>query len=188
MANVDAKSGFKPLRHLGGGVVRASEYLINTSGTTGFNDNLFTGDPVVLNADGTIEIATNNTAAVLGIFYGCQYIASDGSVVFSPNWVASTAVKAGTTIKAMVYDDPNISFEVQATTCASTDIGLVCDFVIGTGNTTTGRSGGYIDQADTTNGSFRILRLIERAGNEYGAYAKVEVLNTSATLRSATSI
>lgn len=188
MANTDAKSGFKPLRHLAGGVIRANEYFINTSGTTGFNDNIFSGDVVALNADGTIETAAAG-AVTLGIFEGCYYIASDGSVVFTRNWVASTAVKTGSKIRAMVFDDPNIAFEVQAATAASTDVGLVVDHVVGTGNATTGTSGSYIDVSDTTtSGGWRVLGLVDRVGNDWGAYAKVIVKPAATTLTNATGV
>lgn len=187
MANTNAPQGFKPTRHLGGGVIRANEYLINTSGTTGFNDAIGSGDPVILNADGTIEIAAAG-ATVTGIFNGCQYLASDGSVQFSRNWVASTAVKTGSQIQAYVYDDPMIAYEIQANTAASTDVGVVCDFVVGTVNATTGQSATYADVSDTTGGSLRILRLVPRPDNAWGAYAKIEVQIAASTLNNATTI
>ncbi len=187
MANTNAPQGFKPVRHYGGGVVRANQWLINTSGTTGFNDNIYSGDPVILNADGTIEIAAA-AAGFLGVFDGCEYVAADGTPVFSRRWPASTSVLSGSSIKAYVYDDPMIVYEIQANTAAATDVGLVCDFVVGSGNATTGQSGTYADPSDTTGGSLRILGLVPRADNAYGAYAKILVLSASATLNGATSI
>ena len=187
MPNVNAPSGLKPVRHLGGGVVRANEYLINTSGSTGFNDNIFSGDPVVLNADGTIEIAPAG-APPTGVFHGCNYVASDGSIVFTRNWVASTAVKAGSQIQAYVYDDPMIAYEIQANTAASTDVGVLCDFVVGSGSALTGQSACTADVSDTTGGSLRVLRLVPRPDNAYGAYAKLEVQIPASTLNTATTI
>jgi hypothetical protein len=189
MANTNAPFGFKPVRHLAGGTIRSNEYTINTSGTTGFNDNIFCGDAVVLNADGTIEIGAVANR-VTGIFDGCQYVASDGSIVFSRNWVASTAVKTGTSITCWVYDDPNIVFEVQATTYAATDKGLIIDHVVGTGNTSTGQSGSYADMGDTTvtSGGFRVLGLVPRVGNEVGSYARIEVKMSDSTLASTVSV
>lgn len=188
MANTNAPQGFKPLRHLAGGVIRANEYLIATSGTTGFNDNIFTGDAVAINGDGTIEVAVAGAVA-LGIFAGCYYTASDGSIVFTRNWVASTAVKTGSSIRAMVFDDPNIAYEVQAATAAATDVGLVVDHVVGSGNATTGTSGSYLDTTDvTTSGGWRVLGLVDRVTNEWGAYAKLVVKPALTTLTYATSV
>lgn len=187
MANTNAPQGFKPTRHLGGGVIRAAEYLINTSGTTGFNDNIGSGDPVILNADGTLEIAAAG-GNIFGIFNGCQYLASDGSVQFSRNWVASTAVKTGSEIKAYVYTDPMIAYEIQANTAASTDVGAVVDFIVGTPNATTGQSTTYADVSDTTGGQLRVLRLVPRPDNAWGAYAKLEVQIAGSTLNGTTTI
>jgi hypothetical protein len=188
MPNVNAAQGFKPLRHLGGGVIRHNEYRINTTGSTGFNDNIFTGDVVKMNADGTVESAAAGDM-YLGVFAGCQYTSSDGSVQFSRNWVASTAVKSGTEIVAWVYDDPMIAYEVQAATAASTDVGAVVDIVVGTGNAVTGQSGSSIDVSDTTtSGGFRIMRLVPRPDNAFGAYAKLEVVPAAATLKATAGV
>lgn len=179
MANSNNPTGFTPMRHLGGGVIRTRAFRINTSGTTGYNDTIRRGDLVSLNADGTVELTTNNSGVCLGSFYGCEYVAADGSKVYAQQWTASTSVQSGSEIVAYVFADPMISYEVQASTFATTDTGLVCDVVAGTGSSTTGQSGSYIDQSDTTNGVARILGLVERPGNEAGAYAKVEVLLNS---------
>lgn len=187
MANTNAPQGFKAMRHLGGGEVRTEEFLINTSGTTGYNDSIFCGDPVLLNADGTMEIAAAG-AGWTGVFDGCQYVASNGSIVFSRYWPASTAVLSGSEIKAWIYVDPMISYEIQADTAAATDVGLTCDFIVGSGSTQTGQSATYADPSDTSGGSLRILRLVPRPDNAWGAYAKIEVLNALPTYNNATSI
>lgn len=179
MANSNNPTGFRPFRHLGGGVIRTQRFQINTSGTTGYNDTIRRGDLVSLNADGTIELTANNSGVCLGSFYGCEYTASDGSQVYAQQWTASTSIKSGTLIYANVFVDPMISYEVQATTAAQADVGLVCDVVAGTGSSVTEQSGSYIDQSDTTNGVARIINIIDRPDNATGAYAKVEVLLNS---------
>lgn len=177
MANTNAAAGFKPLRHLGGGVIREQEFLIASSGTTGYNDNLRRGDLVKLNADGTIEAFVNNDGVSCGVFNGCQYIATDGSITFSPKWVASTAILSGSVIKASVYADPMITYEVQADTATQALVGAVCDVVVGTG--TTNQSDSYVDSTDVTTGVARVLGIIDRPDNAAGAYAKLEVLLNS---------
>jgi phosphomannomutase len=49
MANVDAAFGLAPVRHLSGnGYSRANVYTI----TSGLAENIFTGDAVIITADG----------------------------------------------------------------------------------------------------------------------------------------
>lgn len=189
MANVNAPNGFTPLRHLGGGVVRSEAYQINTSGTTGFNDTIRQGDVVKMNTDGTIELAAAGDT-FLGVFDGVQYTASDGSEVFDTQWTASTAVKTGTTIKALVYVDPMISYRVQASTAAQTDVGNNFDLAAGTGSSVTRKSGSYLDQStgSTISAQFRLLRIIDEPDNAAGAYAKVEVLPVESSYKLAAGV
>ena len=187
-ANAFGYNGFTPSRHLQGGVIRANAYQILTSSTTGFNDNIFSGDAVALNTDGTIETfaagAGSATApTLLGVFAGCTYIASGSNqVVYSPNWVASTAVITGSKITAWVYDDPMILFAVttDAATAITQDmVGLNADHVVGTGSTYTGQSGSYLNMASgtgTATASFRVYGIIDMPGNVIGnTLCRVEV-------------
>ena len=48
MANVDSAFGFVPVRHMSGYPARANKYTI----TSGLAENIFTGDLVILTADG----------------------------------------------------------------------------------------------------------------------------------------
>jgi hypothetical protein len=172
-ANNFAYRGFTPTRHLAGGVIRAQELEIATSGTTGYNDNIFAGDVVKLNTDGTIESAAGGDTNLIGIFQGCEYVAADGSIEFTENWVASTSVKSGSKIKAYVYVDPNIAYSVvgdDATASAQAQIGGNADFVAGTGSTLTGRSGSYLALSGVTNAAanFRVLGFVNTVGNTVG--------------------
>lgn len=173
-ANNFGLNGFTPHRHLAGGVIRTQRFQINTSGTTGFDDTIRQGDPVKLNTDGTLELAAAGDTGLLGIFNGCEYIASDGSVVFDDQWTASTPVQTGSKIYAHVYADPNITYAVtsdETTVSAQAMVGANADFVAGTGSSLTKRSGAYLD-VTTTIGSatanFRILDIIDIVGNTVG--------------------
>src|SRR3990167_4110265 len=109
MANADRPSGFTPLRHAFGGVIRANPYHILHGYTTG----LFTGDMVILSG-GLVNIGAQDSSVPLGVFGGCRYTAPDGSVVFSKHWPASQAVLGDTDLSVpFVYDDPGIVFSVQ---------------------------------------------------------------------------
>lgn len=158
MANPDAPFGFKIYKHGSGGVAtRTNRYRI----VTDYNTAIFQGDLVTQAADGTIAVAAEGGVYV-GIFAGVQYTATDGSVVYKNNWVASTATKSGTAINALVYDDPNALYLVQATgTIAVADIGQFADMDNAqAGNATTGISG----QAIVTGGAeggFRIVDVLD---------------------------
>ena len=82
MSNLNAANGFTPLRHLTGGVIRANEYPILSA----YAANIASGDLVTLGANGTVIRGTAGGVA-LGVFYGVEYIATDGSVKFlNHNW------------------------------------------------------------------------------------------------------
>lgn len=157
MANPDAPFGFKPWKANGGGVGgRTNEYTLATAyGTT-----IYQYDLVKQVADGSIELAGEGDA-YCGSFAGVRWIGSDGSVNFSNKWTASTAEKSGTTITALVFDDPNQLFLVQATgTIAAADVGQLADMDNAqAGNATLGTSG----QAIVTGGAeggFRIRKVL----------------------------
>ena len=173
MANTNAPNGFVPLRHLTGGVVRPQAYPI----ANGFATSLFSGDLVTLLSDGTVGIGTNATNA-LGVFYGVQYIdQTSGDVKFSKIWPANTTVKTNTAATAFVYDDPNITYEVQGS-FANANVGELCNVTFTAGVTIFGGSHQEANLASlaTTAKVLRILRLVDAPDNAVGADAKLEVV------------
>lgn len=171
MANTNAPFGLRPVGHLSGGDVRLHEYSI----ATGYASNIFQGDPVEMTGTGkNIQLAAAGNADNLGVFWGCRYVDSGGNQQFSRYWPASTAA---TDIVALVYDDPNIIYECQIDTIAAADIGNLVDWAAGTGSTSTGVSGAYADESTkaTINAALRVLEIVSRPGNAYGAYAKIHV-------------
>lgn len=172
MANQAAYYGFRPIRHLAGGVIRPSKRRIASA----YNTDIFLGDPVMLINTGYVNLAAAGNR-ILGIFAGCNLVKSDGSVLFSPYWPASTASLGSADVECLVYDDPNIVFAVRSGgTPAVTNIGNLADHVAGTGSTVTGRSGAYLSgtMANSAAG-FRILDFLNRPDNEIGQYAELEV-------------
>jgi hypothetical protein len=154
-----------------GGEIRSNEYSIASA----YAANLFTGDPVEMTGTGkNIQLAAAANADNIGVFAGCRYVNAAGEQKFSRYWPASTVA---TEIVALVYDDPNIVFEAQCDTLAAADIGNQMDWAAGTGSTSTGTSGAYADESTkaTTGASLRIMGLVPRPDNAYGAYAKAEV-------------
>jgi len=184
MTNVDRPFGFTATRHGAGGTPqRLGSYEIEN----GLAENIFSGDPVVLTGTGRrIVLATaGNANLIVGIFAGVRFTDARGDVIFEPNWLSGTV---GTGLQrgednpeALVYDDPRSEFIVQVSSAsglAETDVGLLANFVAGTGNQFTGRSAYELDQT-TLNASARQLRILGLSRipeNDYGEFAKARVL------------
>ena len=173
MANVDAAFGAKPVRHLTGGVIRATEYKIVKE----YAANVFTGDFVQLAATGYVQVgaATNR---LLGVFNGCKYTASNGEVVFKRYWPTGTATLNDGDVTAYVYDDPNIVWAIQSSGSADfADIGNLADIVAGTGSTSTGQSAFEINgTTGTGTAQLRILGLYNEPKNAYGTNGVMEAV------------
>jgi hypothetical protein len=180
MANTNAPFGLRPIRHQTGGQIRASEYSI----ASGYSTSIFTGDVVEMTGTGkNVEQAAAANADNIGVFAGCRYVNQQGEQVFSQYWPASTTA---TEIVAFVYDDPFIVFEVQADSAAEGDVGALADWVVGTGSSVTGQSALYAEvngETATTAEALRIMGLVNRPGNAFGAYAKLEVMFAEHVLR-----
>lgn len=165
MANLDAPNGFVPVRHLRGGTVRyTGGYTIDS----GEASSIFQGDAVILHATpGTngnnIDVAAAG-GGVLGVFAGCQYVAANGDVVWSNQWVGGTTTSGSQPAEAFVFTDPDIVFSVQVDgALANTEIGGFADLVTTVaGNTANGISG---MQLNATVGAgpaqFQVLALAE---------------------------
>jgi len=184
MANVDAAFGLTPIRHLSGnGYSRANKYTI----TSGLSENIFTGDLVIITADGVITPHTAGEVNNIGVFAGVSYTASDGSYVYAQYFPSGTTA---TNIIAYVYDDPYTVFKVQsAGTPAQTNIGNCADVVAGAGSTTTGQSG-FEMSGTMSNGtaSLKILGLYEAPDNAFGTNAIMEVLINEHLLKDSAGI
>lgn len=170
MSNVNAPRGFVPIKHPSGDI-RVSAYTIASA----YGYDIPQGHPVELTGTGkNIQLSAAANVNTIGVFQGCRWVDSQGNQRFSNYWPASTA---GTDIVALVIDDPNVTFEIQCDTLAEADVGLLADWNAGTMNTKFGTSGAYLvaSGAAATDQSVRILGLIPRCDNAYGAYAKAEV-------------
>ena len=99
MANPNAAYGLMPVRHMSGN----SLVQINILSTSGLAENIFTGDLVILTADGVITPHTATEKNNIGVFAGVSYTASDGSYVYSQYFPTGTSA---TNIIAYIYDDP----------------------------------------------------------------------------------
>lgn len=172
MANVDSAVGFSPVRHKTGGEITMTEYTIATN----YNTAMGRGDVVEMTGTGrNIQKAAAGNENNRGVLAGVEYVDSTGRKQFSTYWAGATT---NTNIKALVWDDPMIVFEVQCDSLAEGDVGAHADWDSGTPSATTGLSG--LELASTATGTsgkgMKIMRLSPKVGNAYGAYAKAEVM------------
>lgn len=189
MANVNAPFGLKPVKdgnnrpYSGGG----NTYYIGTGETA----NLYIGDPVILSgtadANGVpavIKATAGTSNRITGVITGW---------VPNPSIVANGYRVTATAAYAIVEDDPNVIYEVQASTAAVTDVGANINLAAATGSRLT-QSATYANgsQIATTNTyQLRILGFSQRPDSETGAYAKLLVRNnlpTEAGVASGTGI
>jgi len=159
MANTQAYFGFTQYQGGAGGAPTFAQSVRRIASSSGA---IYTGDPVmpaVSSANGYIVQASPGSTTLAGIFVGCKYLnTSLGRTVWSSYWPGSGATGD---VEAYVIDDPNARFIVQTSTTSfpitgtlSTQTsgvqGQYAQFSIGSGNTSTGRSGAYLSSLATT--------------------------------------
>lgn len=109
MANINSIFGFRSVKKVGAGYNASAqnEYVI----ANGESSAIYQGDPVVLNANGSISVGSSAGAELIGIFNGCFY--TDPTTQkptyknFYPGGIAADDIIAN------VIDDPNALFEVK---------------------------------------------------------------------------
>lgn len=189
MANANAPSGLKPVRHRNGAPYNGGGnlYYVPASDSTA----IFIGDAVK---------SAGDADAVTGVPTVIQAAAGDairGVVVgVIPDTAQSTIYRAASTGRyLLVCDDPDIEFEIQEDAVggalALASVGLNADLVVGSGSTFTGRSGMQLDTSDvkTATAQLRILGFVQRADNEFAsANAKVRVMINEHELKSTTGV
>jgi hypothetical protein len=156
---VSAPYGLKPVNLIGGQVFAGATRMMEIA--SGYATNILCGDLVKRISDGTIEKDTGTTTATpCGVFLGVSFTnGSTGQVQQQQYYPASTAIKSGTKILAVVADDPDTLFQVavvSGTTVISgvgiTAIGNNATLVQNAGSTTTGDSKvALLDSTATTN-------------------------------------
>jgi len=183
MSATTEAQGFRASYH-NSGRITAKAYTI----ASGFNQNIFQGDPVKLVDAGTIQLATTDgtrsgSAAAtnnLGIFAGVQYDDALGRPTLSPFWPASATA---TNVVAFVYDDPEIIFQVEYPnpspgTTVQTAVGEECDWTVATpgGSTATGLSSTSLTAIQVGTGQYQITGIAGGPNNLItDAFVKVSV-------------
>ena len=156
---VSAPYGLKPINLIGGQVFSGATRQMEIA--SGYATSIFYGDLVKRVSDGTIEKDTGTTTATpCGVFLGVNFTnASTGQIQQQQYYPASTAIKSGTKIFAVVADDPDTLFQVAVVsgTTVITGVGISAignnaTLVQNAGSTTTGDSKvALLDSTATTN-------------------------------------
>ncbi len=187
MANRDAPFGLRPVRHRNGAPYNGAVRMYYVP--AGYGTALFIGDPVV-------KTGTSNTAEVLGHAPGTlpeinKAAAGDGNAItgvivgfVATSFDSKTYNPASTERIALVADDPDLLFEIQADgAIAAAQIGLNAVLIYtNAGSTVTGLSGAELDAgttdapaADASN-QFTIQAVVPRDDVEEGsAFTVVQV-------------
>ena len=192
---VSAPYGLKPVNLIGGQVFAGSTRLmeIASSNNVGYATSIFYGDLVKRVAAGTIELDNGtSTATPCGVFLGVSFTnASTGQVQQQQYYPASTPIKAGTKIFAVVADDPDTLFQVVSCSGTTVVVGMGISaignniaLIQNAGSAITGNSAVAIDEGtqNTTNSlPIRIIDVVRETAT--GADTFVEfIVKINATM------
>lgn len=184
MANVDAPNGLEAVRSYLGGEVQTRQYYI----ASGLAENIGFNAPVKSTGTGKrIQLATPGDT-LQGVFAGVNYTDVYGTPQFSKNWVSGTLTLNSADAQALVYDNPNILYEVQASGAFSeADIGLNADLTAGTASST-GISTAEVDSTTftTVTAQVRIVDYLRDGQNEATTNAKLLVLINESVFKAPT--
>jgi len=162
---------------------------------------IFFGDPVLPDSGGYVVVGAAGTTQIAGIFVGCKYLSvSQKRTVWSNYWPGSD-VASTNVVEGYIVNDPNARFLAQVGGSASTgaavgDINANVQFAIGTGNTSNGISGAYVDISVTPTTTdtlpFRLIGLVTEPpgapGTASGAYNYVIVAFNNVSTKQLTSV
>ena len=132
---------------------------------------IYRGDVVELDADKGIAQAAAQNVDNIGVVVGF-YDADGLPALYYP---AGSA--AGYT--AIVNIDPHQLYKIHyyhaTTALTAAYVGSCADWVVGTGNTTTGQSGAYVTALAADAAGLYVLGLYEQQGNEWGTDCELVV-------------
>lgn len=128
---------------------------------------IYTGDLIKKSADGYLYQWTSGSSAYLvqGVFRGCRYASNSQQTVVPQKYYPGTDAASGSIlaqyIESALAPAPLFVIQTDATGVALADIGMNFDVVVGTGSTTTGFSGSYLDVASITTAVTAPLQLVD---------------------------
>lgn len=111
MSSTNQPFGFRPAYHPSG-IIRPTEFP--NAIVSGFGTQIFIYQPVKI-VGGFVQPITSSADKTIGVFAGVEYFVNNNSTVKSGStgWPAS-ATYDGTSMRVWIWDDIDISYEVQA--------------------------------------------------------------------------
>ena len=178
MANINSLFGFRSVKKLGAGYNASAqnEYVIASNETNA----IFQGDPVVLNANGSISVGSTKGAELIGIFNGCFYTDPTTQKPTYSNYYPGAIVADD--IVANVIDDPNALFEVKVddTNAGQAQVGSNANIATySAGSTKDGVSNVAIDGgsfATSNAANFRVVSLSTDVDNNDYSSANASII------------
>jgi len=165
MANTNGPFGLRPSRQKTGEATETTEYNMADAHATAIS----IGDAVKVVGGYVVICATDDTPA--GVFVGCNYTNGVGDYVVSKSFPGDASA---TNIKALVLDDPATKFHIQHDTAlVETQVGDTFGLTIVAGDATIGVSKTTLNSTGTV---WRLLGLVDRPDNAWGAFQELEVV------------
>lgn len=184
----NAPFGLQPRLHKNGSIWNGQ--LTSYPLASGYNQSIFTGDPVYIAnidpiASGTrqssiVVAGQGNGNTIAGVFMGVKYYSAagaglgQGTATFVPSWSAGTRTLNDLPAEALICDDPTVIYDIQADQTLATGVGLNDLFqnaavIIPAGDALSGQSratlGTLTPQAD---GQLKILSFTQNPKNKPG--------------------
>jgi len=193
MANTQAYNGFS--QYKGNGSAPTYEQVVATIVSTS-TAAIYCNDPVEPDATGYI-IRGTGSATIAGVFVGCKYLSTSQKRTVWSNWWPG-ADNTGN-VEAYIINDPNAQFTASSdsstTLWTQAAVNANVGYAIGSGNTSTGISGAYLDSTTINTTStlpFRVVGYVidppGANGTDTGAYRKVIVAFNSVSTKQLTGI
>ena len=144
MANQQGNFGFRPVLMMGSAYQGQGQQQMTIASNE--TNSIFMGDPVVLNANGSISRGSTAGAEIVGVFNGCFYTdPTSQKPTFSNHYPGAIVADD---IVANVISDPDVVFEVKCddTNAGRAQVGSTCNIATyAAGSTKSGISGVSID-------------------------------------------
>jgi len=144
MANQQGNFGFRPVLMLGSAYQGQGQQQMTIASNE--TNSIFMGDPVVLNANGSISRGSTAGAELVGVFNGCFYTdPTTQKPTFSNHYPGGIVADD---IVANVITDPDVVFEVKVddANAGVAQVGSTCNIATySAGDTTSGISDVAID-------------------------------------------
>ncbi len=178
MANQQGNFGFRPVLMLGSAYQGQGQQQMSIASNE--TNSIFMGDPVVLNANGSISRGSSKGAELVGVFNGCFYTDPTSQKPTFSNHYPGGIVASD--IVASVISDPDVVFEVKVddANAGRAQVGSTANIATyAAGSTKSGISGVSIDGGSfaTSNGSnFAVYDLSTDPDNSDYTVANANIL------------